>query len=158
MCHFSSLYSDSKVDEDYCVKEHFCHLSRDTMCPDHHGSFQNRECFYKDSSSDKLQYQCLNRGDLSNTTIFQPENAKKTRFPNLLNKELEFNNTGFWCDKGKDIFLQWTEVDMDKLYYKKIPDCTLKEHGRIDAKILYRLLVNDLSFKGRKLVDNINNL
>ena len=136
------------MDEDYCVKEHFCHYPSHTMCPDHHGSFKNRECFYKSSNSDKLQYQCLNRGDLSNTTIFQPENAKKKRFP-LLNKGLEFNNTGFWCDK---VFLQWTKTDMRKLDYKEIPDCALKEHGRIDARILYRLLVNDLSFKGRKLV------
>ena len=137
------------MDGDYCVKEHLCHHSVDTMCPDHHGSFQNRECYSKYSSSDKLQYQCLNRGDLSKTTIFQPENAKKTRFPNLLNKELEFNNTGFWCDK---VFLQWTHEDMNKLLYKKIPDCILKGYGPIDAQILHRLLRNDLSFKGRKLV------
>ena len=152
MCHSSYLYSDSKVDEDYCVKKHFCHSSFHTMCPDHHGSFQNRECYWKASDSDTIQYQCLNRGDLSNTTIFQPENAKKTRFPNLLNKELEFNDTGFWCDK---VFLQWTKTDMDKLWYKKIPDCTLKEHGRIDATILFELLLNDLSFKGRKHVLDI---
>ena len=101
-------------------------------------------------------FHCLNRGDLSPITIFHNSaNAKKTRFP-LLNNELEFNQTGFWCDEEKDIFLQWTVESMDKLWQMEIPDCTLRNYGSIDARILVRLLLNDRSFKGRKIVDDID--
>ena len=145
---FSSLYRNSTVVEDYCEKIHYCHSTEHTMCPDRHGPILIRECYPKDYRPEKVQYRCLKRGDLSNTTIFHnPASGKKTRFPQLLNDHLEFNETGFWCDKENDTFLQWTREDIYKLRSNEIPHCSMGEYGLIDATILYRLLKNDLSFK-----------
>ena len=156
MYHFSSVYRDSTVDEDYCINRHTCSHNSDRMCPDHHGSFQNRECYSKSSYSDKINYQCLNRNDVSNDTIFRTSAfAKKARFP-LLNDALEFNDTGFWCDRGNDIFLKWTKEDIRKLYSKIIPECRIKKFDIIAGPILVRLMKNDRSFDGRNLVPDLD--
>ena len=70
----------------------------------------------------------------------------------LLSETLWFDQSGFNCTK--DLFLKWTNSDLKRLYWLTgdIKECLLKNDVRIDSMVLYRLLVKDLSFKGRHYI------
>ena len=70
----------------------------------------------------------------------------------LLSETLRFNQSGFNCTK--DLFLKWTKSDLERLYWSTgdIKECLLKNDVRIDRNVLRRLLIKDLSFKGRHFI------
>ena len=126
-----------------------------SFCYDHrvNVTFDHRQCYHQATTSDKVLYRCLNRGDANTTKLFHtPTLAKKPRYP-LLNLVLDYNQTGFWCNQDENLFLDWSKWTLERLNWRKgIENCVLKGYGTIDASQLFRMLLKDRSFKGRKIV------
>ena len=137
------------TDKHYCRKNHVCHWkSSYQMCPSSTGNvIENNECYHRDtfSTSDTRVIHCLNRMDakekIFKTTVF---NMKK-RLPllNSFQDEFKFDQYGMVCG---DTFLNWTEADMDKIYYGQV-DCN---SHLLDPVTLLRLIRNDQTFTYRK--------
>ena len=123
------------------------------MCPGiKHHQTEHNECQCYEDLKKKQFFRCLDRSDIGpamfQQTIFRKETAE---LPNLSN-QLDFNKEGFHCTK--DIFLEWNYDELESLWFGSggFKKCDLKHSKTIEAKVLFQLLVTDLSFKGRHLI------
>ena len=151
------MFRNSVIDPDYCQKHHNCHyIEDDPMCP-MHSSFEHRECHINYHHGAKIKWiNCLNRKDAQREMFSSPRFSMMLRLP-LLNSVLNFTSDGFYCNK--DTIIQWNKGSLNKLFYGTIQSCDFGRRGTTMAgRYLYRLLENDLSFKGRNVVENYDQL
>ena len=121
----------------------------------------------------KQYFHCVDRSDAGHAMFKKPV-FKDTYDPELplLSEKLRYNQSGIIC--SKDVFIKWTfedllsleiwtgtkalrhyashlEIVSNKKFYN-VRECYLKDKSKIDGSILVRLLLADLSFKGRHLI------
>ena len=121
----------------------------------------------------KQYFHCVDRSDAGHAMFKKPV-FKDTYDPELplLSEKLRYNQSGIIC--SKDVFIKWTfedllsleiwtgtkalrhyashlEIVSNKKFYH-VRECDLKDKSKIDGSILVRLLLADLSFKGRHLI------
>ena len=121
------------------------------MCPGikHHQTEHNECQHYKDLKK-KQFFRCLDRSDIGPAMFQQTIFRKRTaELPNL-SKNLDFDKKGFHCTK--DIFVEWNYDELIRFWNGDIKECDLKHSKTIEVEVLVRLLVTDLSFKGRHLI------
>ena len=123
------------------------------MCPQLEDSpAKHIECQLNNYLFNNQYFHCIDRSDIGRSMfdrhVFR-DGAPKLP---LLSETLRFNQSGFFCTK--DLFLKWTNSDLKRLYLitGDIKECLLKNDDRIERNVLYRLLIKDLSFKGRHYI------
>ena len=162
------------LEDEYCMKHHRCHYkSMFTMCPTIDGlpPKQHIECQHPNHLQNKQYFHCVDRSDVGHA-MFEKLLFRDTfdsKLP-LLSEKLMYNQSGIIC--SKNTFITWTFEDLFNFestnevhlqlrqtlqipYNKKfinVKYCYLKDNSKIDVGILIRLLLSDLSFKGRHLI------
>ena len=67
--------------------------------------------------------------------------------PLKLNKDFNFNISGFFCTNDK--LIPWTSDRLDDLWYKN-PSCHSKNGRKLSGITLRHLILRDIGFRGRK--------
>ena len=160
------------LEDEYCMKHHRCHYKPFyTMCPTIDGlpPKQHIECQHPNHLQNKQYFHCVDRSDVGHAMferlVFRDTHDSKLP---LLSEKLMYNQSGIIC--SKNTFITWTFEDLFNFelmfdtqlrqtlqipYNKKfinVKYCYLKDNSKIDRGILIRLLLSDLSFKGRHLI------
>ena len=89
-------------------------------------------------------FSCLNRMDkypgIFTKSLYSEEPLK-------LNKDFNFNISGFFCTN--DNFIQWTKEEFENLRYYT-PSCHSKNGRKLSGITLRNLILRDIGFRGRK--------
>ena len=162
------------LEDEYCMKDHRCHYKPFyTMCPTIDGlpPKQHIECQHPNHLQNKQYFHCVDRSDVGHAMferlVFR--DTYDSKLP-LLSEKLMYNQSGIIC--SMNTFITWTFEDLFNFestnevhlqlrqtlqipYNKKfinVKYCYLKDNSKIERSILIRLLLSDLSFKGRHLI------
>ena len=142
------------LDEEYCMSQHTCHYKPwYSMCPQLEDSpAKHIECQDDNYLFNNQYFHCIDRSDIGRSMFDRHVFRDGAPVLPLLSETLRFNQSGFFCTK--DLFLKWTNSDLKRLFWSTgdIKECLLKNDVRIDRRVLYRLLIKDLSFKGRHFI------
>ena len=132
--------SGSKTEQNYCSKFHMC--GKYQTCPKVPNFSKNHqtECYYVPNPS---KYACINRMDkypgIFNQSLYSEEPLK-------LNKDFNFTSSGIPCKDDKVI--PWTWKGLKDL--SKTPSCHSKNGRKLSGNTLWKLLLRDIGFRGRK--------
>ena len=91
-------------------------------------------------------FSCLNRmdkyPDLFNQSLYKEEPL------NLNQLNLTYNDTHLQCQENH--WIPWTRDGLRELYYTK--SCYSNNRKRVSGLVLWKLLIRDMGFKGRKFI------
>ena len=133
--------SGGKTEQNYCSKFHKCLYYQ--TCPKVPNFSKNHqtECYYHPNPS---KYACINRMDkypgIFNQSLYSEEPLK-------LNKDFNFTSIGIPCKDDK--LIPWTKKGLDDLRYHT-PSCHSKNGRKLSGRTLWKLLLRDIGFRGRK--------
>ena len=139
---FNNFCSVSR-EQEYCTNYHQCG-ARYQVCPQVPNSTRKHtECYYGSTIG---RFNCLNRME-KHPGIFN-QRIYKVDDKFLVNRDLDFNKTGFTCNSEK--FFNWTTSsgpDIDSICLSK------NDPGRsIMGVDLRQLIVKDFGFQGRDYI------
>ena len=134
--------SNGTTDPNYCSKFHICGYQLQA-CPKVPNSVRHQTECYKPKAG---LFSCLNRmdkaSDLFNQSLYKEEPL------NLNQLNLTFNETHLQCQENH--WIPWTWHELNKLYYTK--SCYSNNRKRVSGLVLWKLLIRDMGFKGRKFI------
>ena len=102
------------------------------------------ECYVNPNPS---KYTCINRMDkyYQDDEIFTK--SLYSEEPLKLNKDFNFNISGIFCTNDK--LIPWTSKGLNDLRFNT-PSCHSKNGRKLSGNTLWKLLLRDIGFRGRK--------